>query len=30
VQVLADRQRRGTVTDAERENLFGSRQFQAR
>jgi GST-like protein len=30
VQVLADRQRRGAMTDAERENLFGSRQFQAR
>lgn len=29
VQVLADRQRRGAITDAERENLFGSRQFQA-
>ena len=30
VQVLADRQRRGAITDAERENLFGTRQFQAR
>jgi GST-like protein len=30
VEVLADRQRRGTISDAERENLFGSTQFQAR
>jgi GST-like protein len=27
--VLSERQRRGTITDAERENLFGSKQFQA-
>lgn len=30
VQVLADRQRRGPISDAEREVLFGSRQFAAR
>ena len=30
VQVLADRQRRGPISERERENLFGSTQFQAR
>ncbi|MGH7070866.1 MAG: glutathione binding-like protein [Acetobacteraceae bacterium] len=30
VQVLADHQRRGAITDVERENLFGARQFAAR
>lgn len=30
VAVLADRQRRGAITDSERENLFGGRQFAAR
>jgi GST-like protein len=30
VAVLADRQRKGTITDAERENLFGGTQFQPR
>ncbi len=30
VQVLADRQRKGAITEAERENLFGATQFQAR
>lgn len=30
VEVLSDRQRRGSITDAERENLFGATQFQAR
>jgi GST-like protein len=30
VQVLADRQRKGNMTDAEREVLFGATQFQAR
>ncbi len=30
VATLADRQRRGTITDVERENLFGTRQFAAR
>jgi GSH-dependent disulfide-bond oxidoreductase len=30
VEVLAANQRRGAMTDAERENLFGSTQFQAR
>ncbi len=30
VAVLAERQRKGSITDAERENLFGSRQFEAR
>ena len=28
--VLAENQRRGTMTDAERENMFGQTQFQAR
>ncbi|PWS36505.1 glutathione S-transferase [Falsiroseomonas bella] len=30
VQVLADRQRKGSITEAEREILFGATQFQAR
>lgn len=30
VEVLAANQRRGGMTDAERENLFGNKQFQAR
>ncbi|HEV7263848.1 MAG TPA: glutathione binding-like protein [Falsiroseomonas sp.] len=30
VQVLADNQRRGAISDAEREILFGNTQFQAR
>jgi GSH-dependent disulfide-bond oxidoreductase len=30
VAVLADRQRRGSITDSERENLFGPTQFAAR
>lgn len=30
VEVLAERQRRGAMSDAERDNLFGSKQFQAR
>jgi GST-like protein len=30
VQVLAERQRRGNISEAEREVLFGSTQFQAR
>jgi GST-like protein len=30
VEVLADFQRRGAITDAERENLFGKTQFTAR
>lgn len=30
VAVLADQQRRGAMTDAERENLFGARQFAMR
>jgi GST-like protein len=30
VEVLSERQRRGAITDAERENLFGGTQFQAR
>jgi GST-like protein len=30
VEVLSERQRRGAITDAERENLFGATQFQAR
>jgi GSH-dependent disulfide-bond oxidoreductase len=30
VEVLAERQRRGQISDAERENLFGARQFAAR
>lgn len=30
VEVLAANQRRGAMTDAERENLFGTKQFQAR
>jgi len=30
LQVLADRQRKGAITDAERENLFGKTQFQVR
>ncbi len=30
VQVLADRQRKGDMTDKERENMFGATQFQAR
>lgn len=30
VAVLADRQRRGSITDTERENLFGARQFATR
>ncbi|MGH7029034.1 MAG: glutathione S-transferase family protein [Stellaceae bacterium] len=30
VAVLADRQRQGTITDAERENMFGQTQFAAR
>jgi GST-like protein len=30
VQVLAERQRQGSMTDAEREILFGATQFQAR
>ncbi len=30
VEVLSERQRRGSITDAERENLFGATQFQAR
>lgn len=30
VAVLADQQRRGAITDTERENLFGARQFASR
>jgi len=30
VEVLSDRQRRGPMTETERENMFGSVQFQAR
>jgi GSH-dependent disulfide-bond oxidoreductase len=30
VAVLADRQRQGAITDAERENMFGATQFAAR
>ncbi len=30
VEVLADKQRRGQITDKERENLFGQTQFAAR
>jgi hypothetical protein len=30
VAVLAEHQRRGQITDAERENYFGKTQFQAR
>lgn len=30
VQVLAENQRRGAMTDQEKENLFGARQFTAR
>ena len=30
VAVLADRQRQGSITDSERENLFGRTQFAAR
>ena len=30
VAVLADRQRPGSITDTERENLFGATQFAAR
>jgi GSH-dependent disulfide-bond oxidoreductase len=30
VAVLADRQRRGAISDTERENLFGTKQFAAR
>ncbi len=30
VEILSERQRRGSITDAERENLFGATQFQAR
>lgn len=30
VAVLADRQRKGTISDAERENMFGATQFAAR
>ncbi|MCX7372048.1 MAG: glutathione S-transferase N-terminal domain-containing protein [Alphaproteobacteria bacterium] len=30
VEVLADNQRRGAMTDEERENMFGAKQFQAR
>ncbi|WP_270933274.1 glutathione S-transferase family protein [Falsiroseomonas oryzae] len=30
VEVLSERQRRGQISDAERENLFGSTQFQVR
>ncbi len=30
VQVLAERQRQGQITDAERENMFGATQFAAR
>ncbi|HYI83961.1 MAG TPA: glutathione S-transferase C-terminal domain-containing protein, partial [Acetobacteraceae bacterium] len=30
VQVLADNQRRGQMTDAERENMFGKTQFAVR
>jgi len=30
VQVLAENQRRGAMTDAEKENLFGARQFSPR
>jgi GST-like protein len=30
VEVLSERQRRGAISDAERENLFGKTQFQAR
>jgi len=30
VEILSERQRRGTITDAERENLFGTTQFKAR
>jgi GSH-dependent disulfide-bond oxidoreductase len=30
VQVLAERQRKGEMTDKERENMFGATQFQAR
>lgn len=30
VAVLADRQRKGAMSDAERENLFGARQFATR
>jgi GST-like protein len=29
-EVLSERQRRGTISDAEREILFGNTQFQAR
>jgi GST-like protein len=30
VEVLAERQRKGNMTDKERENMFGATQFQAR
>lgn len=30
VEVLSDNQRRGAMTDEERENMFGAKQFQAR
>jgi GST-like protein len=30
VEVLAERQRRGPISDAERETLFGTKQFEAR
>ncbi len=30
VEVLADRQRRGPISEQERENMFGARQFAAR
>ena len=30
VEVLADSQRKGQITDAERENMFGAKQFAAR
>jgi GSH-dependent disulfide-bond oxidoreductase len=30
VEVLSERQRRGQISDVERENLFGARQFAAR
>jgi len=30
VQVLAENQRRGAMTEQEKENLFGARQFTAR
>jgi GST-like protein len=30
VAVLADRQRQGSITDTERENMFGATQFAAR